>query len=302
LQRELEGLVAGFPGRVGIGVADGGGVVAAVRGEERFSLQSVMKLVVGMAVMDAVDHDGWRVEDAVVVRREDLSLNVQPVAKLVGAEGYRTTVGDLVRRAVVDSDSAATDVLVARLGGPGRVQAFLERKGIRGVRFDRDERHLQTETVGLSWRPEFVDAAALERAIAAVPEEQRDAANRAYQVDVRDTATPRGMAGLLQRLAEGRLLSARSTAFLLEVMRETVTSPDRLKAGVPAGWTIGHKTGSSGTWKGMTVATNDVGILTGPDGRRISVAVFVADTRAPAEERARLMAAVARAVVAHARE
>ena len=297
LRGELVRLTAGFAGRVGIGVADSSGVVC-VRGEERFSLQSVMKLIVGMAAMDAVDGRGWTLDEEVVVRREDLSLYVQPLAKLGTAEGYRTTVGDLVRRAVVDSDSAAADVLVKRLGGPSVVEAFLKRKGIRGVRFDRDEKHLQTEIMGLEWRAEYVDPEALQRAIDAVPEEVRDAAYRRYQVDERDTATPRGMAVLLEKLGQGKLLSAGSTAFLLDVMRGTVTFPDRLKAGVPAGWTIGHKTGSSGSWKGVTAATNDVGILTAPDGSRISVAVFVADTRVPLEERATLMAAAARAVVA----
>jgi beta-lactamase class A len=296
LQRELDQLAAGFPGRVGIGVQDDRGLTAAVRGEERFSLQSVMKLIVAMAVMDAVDRQGWRVEDEVVVRREDLSLYVEPLAKLVTAAGYHTTVGELVRRAVVDSDSAAADILVRRLGGPAKVEDFLKRQEVSGVRFDRDERHLQTEIVGLEWRAEFVDPAVLQQATDAVPEGVRDVAYQRYMVDARDTATPRGMAELLQKLAEGRLLSARSTVFLTAVMRGTVTFPDRLKAGVPAGWTIGHKTGSSGSWKGMTAATNDVGILTAPDGRHVSVAVFVADTRAPLEERAKLMAAVARVV------
>ena len=71
-------------------------------------------------------------------------------------------LGDLVRRAVVDSDSAATDVLVARLGGPPAIQRVLDRLGIGEVRFDRDERRLQTEIHGLVWRPEYVDAARLE--------------------------------------------------------------------------------------------------------------------------------------------
>lgn len=78
----------------------------------------------------------------------------------------------------------------------------------------------------------------------------------------------------------------------------TATFPDRLKAGVPAGWTVGHKTGTSGTWKGVTVATNDVGILTAADGHRIAVAVFVADSTAPDDARARLIADAAAKVAA----
>ena len=112
------------------------------------------------------------------IRKQDLSLYVQPLAKLVGPNGFETTIGDLVRRAVVDSDSAATDILLARLGGPGAVSELLGRKGIQGMRLDRDERHLQTEIAGIKWRPEFVDAALLDKALAAIPAATREAAYR----------------------------------------------------------------------------------------------------------------------------
>ena len=94
---------------------------------------------------------------------------MQPVAKMITSpEGYRTTIGDLVRRGIIDSDSAAADILLAKLGGPAVVQRLLDRHTTpAGVRLDRDERHLQTEIVGLTWKPEFVDADLLRRTIAA---------------------------------------------------------------------------------------------------------------------------------------
>ena len=77
------------------------------------------------------------------------------------------------------------------------------------MRIDRDERHLQTEIFGLEWRPAYVDAKVLDSAIEAVPKARREKAYRAYQGDVRDTATPRGMTALLHRLAQDQILSAR---------------------------------------------------------------------------------------------
>jgi beta-lactamase class A len=210
LQKQMEDATRGFDERIGVCVQDSSRF-SCVNGDERFPLQSVMKLLVAIAVMDAVDRGEWRLTDPVVVRKNDLSLAVQPLAKLVTENGFNTTIDDLVRRAIVDSDSAATDFLVARLGGPRAVQLVLERHHVTDVRFDRDERHLQTEIAGLEWRPQFVDAEVLDRAYAAVPEEKRDAAFRAYQKDPRDTATPRGMTRLLQSFAENRLLSVSST-------------------------------------------------------------------------------------------
>jgi beta-lactamase class A len=106
------------------------------------------------------------------------------------------------------------------------------------------------------------------------------------------------MATLLWSLAQGRLLSPTSTKRLLDIMAQTVTFPDRLKAGVSDGWALAHKTGTSSTWRGVTAATNDVGVLTAPDGTLVTVAVFIADSRAASVDRAALIARIARSTIA----
>jgi beta-lactamase class A len=296
LDKNLAEIARSIPGRIGVCVQSAKGV-SCVRADEPFPLQSVMKLVVGVAVLDAVDRRGWKLDEAVVLHKQDLSLYQQPIAALVGPNGYRTTIGDLVRRAIIDSDSAAVDNLIAKLGGCGVVQEVLRRKGVKGIRVDRNERDLQTEIVGLTWKPEYVDAAVLDKAIAAVPDAKRSASYGAYQKDLRDTATPRGMAAFLLDLAQGKLLSPSSTAFVMQAMKDCATGTDRLKAGVAPGWQLAHKTGTSGSWKGMTAATNDEGVLIAPDGSRIAVAVFVADSPATPEVRAAVIAKIAAAVI-----
>ncbi|HTM47774.1 MAG TPA: class A beta-lactamase [Bryobacteraceae bacterium] len=296
LDREFQKLAAGFDGRVGICAQDRAGAVC-LDGDGRFSLQSVMKLVAAVAVMDAIDAGRMRLNEEVLVRKEDLSVFVQPIAKLVTANGYRTTIGDLIRRAIVDSDSAAVDILIGKLGGPEQVQAFLNSRSIQGLRVDRTEKRLQSEIVGLHWRPEFTDPAVFARAIQSVPEETRDASYSRYQADPRDTSTPKAMADFLYRLAEGKLLSRQSTEFIVTVMHATATFPDRLKAGLARGWKLGHKTGTSGAWKGVTAATNDAGILTSPAGDHVAIVVFIGDSRAASEQKAKLMAAAARAAI-----
>src|SRR5690606_32457238 len=97
-------------------------------------------------------------------------------------------------------------------------QAFLERKGVAGIRLDRDERHLQTEIFGLVWRDEYRDPDRFQADIDAQPAVARDKAFDAYLRDVRDTATPRAMATLLYRLAKGELLDPTSTRWMMETM------------------------------------------------------------------------------------
>jgi hypothetical protein len=66
-----------------------------------------------------VDAGGLHLDEKVVLHRNDLSLAVQPMAKLVWPTGqYTTNISDLVRRAVIDSDSAATDYLFRTLTKP----------------------------------------------------------------------------------------------------------------------------------------------------------------------------------------
>jgi beta-lactamase class A len=276
-------------------VVDAGGV-ACVNGDRPSSMQSVMKLIVALAVLDAVERGELALDEAVTLTRADVSVFVQPIEARLGPSGYSTTIGELVRGAVIASDSMATDWLIARLGGPAAVQAFLERKGVGGIRLDRDERHLQTEIFGLTWRDEYTDPDRLQADIDAQPAAARNAAFSAYRQDIRDTATPRAMATLLHRLARGELLSAASTRWMLATMRETQTFPDRLRAGTAPGWETAHKTGTSNTWNGVTAATNDVGVLTSPAGEPSGVAVFLADSPAAPAARAAAIAAVARIV------
>jgi beta-lactamase class A len=152
----------------------------------------------------------------------------------------------------------------------------------------------------LTWRPEYVDAKILSQAMDALPKDKRRQAYAQYQADPRDTATPLGMASFLSKLAGGDLLSKSSTQFVLKTMRECKTFPDRLKAGAAPGWQLAHKTGTSGSWEDLTAATNDVGILTAPDGWQVAVAVFVADSHRSSAKRAAICK-ISAAVIANFR-
>ena len=78
-------------------------------------------------------------------------------------------------------------------------------------------------------------------------------------------------------------------------MTETPTGPKRIKGMLPPGTVVAHKTGSSGTINGLTRATNDIGIVTLPDGKHLAVAVFVSDTKVGTEASEAVIAKVARA-------
>ncbi|MDE1147650.1 MAG: class A beta-lactamase [Azospirillaceae bacterium] len=299
LQARLDRLAHDFPGRIGIAVRDcATGDTLGVKADERFPEQSVFKLPVAIAVLDLVDRGRLSLDRKITLYPQDMAIYWQPLAANVTAAGWITTLDDLLTRMVAQSDNAATENILRLIGGPAAVQAVLTAKGLDGIRVDRDERHLQTEIIGIQWDDRFVDEEVFHRAIAAVPAATRAAKRDAYLADPRDTAQPAAMARLLDRLAKGELLSPASTKHLLDILNGTTTKPGRLKAGLAPGWSLGHKTGAGSTVQGMALANNDVGLLTAPGGSRYAVAVYVASTRRPEEEADAFIAAVSRAVVA----
>jgi beta-lactamase class A len=81
------------------------------------------------------------------------------------------------------------------------------------------------------------------------------------------------------------------------MMTDSPTGRNRLKAGLTKDWSIAHKTGTGLDVLQTGTATNDVGIISSSNGKRIAIAVFIAGSKAPLEVREKLMANIASAVV-----
>lgn len=91
--------------------------------------------------------------------------------------------------------------------------------------------------------------------------------NSAVPGDPRDTSTPRALGGGYERLLTGDVLATAQRDQLEHWMRGNQTSS--IRAGLPPGWTSADKTGS-----GDYGSTNDVGIVYGPDGRRVLLSIM----------------------------
>ncbi len=142
----------------------------------------------------------------------------------------------LMARMLIHSDNRATDMLMGNLGGPRAIHDWLQSNGITGLRVDRN--------------------------IATLLSDKRDLWDR------RDSSTPQAMVDLLRRIYRAELIKPASRNYLLDLMAQCQTGKNRMKALLPDGTPVEHKTG---TLNGLT---DDVGFITLPDGRRIAVAVF----------------------------
>ncbi|MDZ3830510.1 MAG: class A beta-lactamase [Sphingopyxis sp.] len=298
LEDRIGQLWRSFPGKTGIAVQRIDGEWAfAQRGADLFPQQSVSKLWVTMAVLDAVDQGRISMDQKVRIGPDDLTLFHQPLAARVRAEGAVTmSVRDLVETAITHSDNTANDSLLRTVGGPEAVRRFIRSKDLGAIRFGPGERLLQSGTAGLAWQQAFSVGRSFQQARAALPEATRKAAMDRYLADPVDGASPAAIAAALTRLARGSLLSPQSTEYLLGVMSRTRSGPRRLRGGLPADWKFGHKTGTGQDFKGMTAGYNDIGIATAPDGTRYAIVVLLGDTTASVPARMSLMQAVSGAV------
>lgn len=287
-----------FPGKTGIAVQRIDGEWAlAQRGNELFPQQSVSKLWVTLAVLDAVDSGRLTMDQKVRIGPEDLTLFHQPIAARVQSQGSVTmSVRELIETAITQSDNTANDSLLRTVGGPDAVRRFIDKEDLGAIRFGPGERLLQSGAAGLKWQQSYSIGRNFQAARAALPDSTRKVAMDAYRADPPDGASPAAIARALSRLARGTLLSPESTQYLLGVMSRTKSGPQRLKAGLPPGWTFLHKTGTGQDYRGMTIGYNDIGIATAPDGTRYAIVVMMAEASSPVPARMATMQSVSRAV------
>ena len=298
LETQINELWRSFPGRTGVAVlAIDGDWSLSKRGEELFPQQSVSKLWVAMTVLDQVDRGKLKLDQIVRITRDDLTLFHQPIRARVLANGeINETVLSLLEQSVTTSDCTANDSLLRTVGGPEAVREFIARKGLGKIRFGPGERKLQSGIAGIEWQQEYSIGNRFETERAKLPYDQRKASLDRYLADPVDGASPLAIVKALGELSKGSLLSPASTRMLMALMERTTSGPNRLKAGVPADWRFGHKTGTGQQLASVSTGYNDIGIMTAPDGKLYAVAVMMGDTTSSIPQRMEMMQGVSRAV------
>ncbi|MDB5667595.1 MAG: bla [Alphaproteobacteria bacterium] len=298
LEERIQELGRSFPGEVGLAVRDiETGYVASWNGNRLFPQQSVSKFWVSLTALDAVDRGRLSLDRRVTVTPDDLTLFSQPIAQQIGADGFTTTIRDLMTRAITRSDNTANDFLLWQAGGPEAVRSFISRSGIEGVRFGPGERLLQSQIAGVRWNQAMARRGAFESARNAVPASTRRRLLENYIDDPMDGASPLGLTQGLAMLQRGELLSPASTRHMISTLRATRTGPNRLAGGLAPGWTIGHKTGTGQVFNGTQAGYNDIGIITSPDGRNYALAAMIGRVSVPLGVRMTLMNNLTRAAI-----
>src|SRR5438552_967966 len=211
-------------------------------------------------------HHPWPARRARAAQRRPGLEHSAIVERAHGGSGH-ATARELLEAALVESDNTASDLVLRLSGGPAAVMARLREVGLEGIDVSRSEGQSALDYWGVAAPPPAqwkIAMFARLRAQATVAE-RRAAADR-FLSDPRDAATPEAMATLLGRLQRGELLQAETTTLLLDLLARATTGPGRIKALLPRGALVAHKTGTGGDAGGVNCCTNDAGLVTLPDG------------------------------------
>lgn len=244
-------------GRLGMAILDTHrGIRFGYRSHERFPMCSTFKLLAVGAVLARSDQGKEQLDRVVRFTQNDI-VNYSPATEKRTDTGM--SIRELCAAAIILSDNTAGNLLLQAIGGPSGLTAFARTLGDEATRLDRNEPDL----------------------------------NEALPGDPRDTSTPDNMLSDLHKLVLGDALSATSRSQLTEWLVLNKTGDKRLRAGLPAGWKVGDKTGS-----GARGTTNDLAIVWPPQSGPVLVSVYLTGTTADDDHRNSTIAAVGAAVAA----
>jgi beta-lactamase class A len=258
---EFARIERGIFGRLGVAVHDTAtGRRLEHRAGERFPMCSTFKVVASAALLTRVDAGREKLDRRIRFDAGDL-VTYSPVTKdRVGGDGM--TLAELCEAGITQSDNTAANLLLANIGGPAGMTEYARSLGDAMTRLDRIETELNEGTPG----------------------------------DPRDTTTPAAMTETLRKLVLSDALSPASRGHLTAWLVANKTGDARLRAGVPADWRVGDKTGS-----GDHGTANDIGVLWPPGRAPLVVSVYLTETKASMEDRSAAIAAVARVVTGWAK-
>lgn len=229
------------------------GAQIAHRADERFAFASTNKTMIVLAMLDATDDEDL---DAIIHYDEGDLLEYAPVTSQHVDTGM--SIRDLCKAAIDMSDNTAANLVMDQVGGPAAVESYLRSLGDETISVDRTEPTLNDVRPG----------------------------------ETHDTTTPAAMSLNLERVVRHDGIDVDDSAQLREWMQGNTTGDDKIRAGVPDGWTVADKTGSSSFYD----ISNDVAIVESPSGEPYVITIYTRQLTEDGVSPDNLIAEVARVV------
>ena len=235
-----------------------------INGDKALPMLSVFKFHIALAVLAQVDEGKLNLDQKIFIKKADLLENTwSPILKKYPEGNIEMPLSELLKYTVAQSDNNGCDILLRMLGGTENVQKYFDDLKVKDFTIIADEAKMHQGFEFMYW----------------------------------NTTTTNSANRLLKDFFDGKIVSKKSTDFLLKTMYETNTGTTKIIAQLPAGTPVAHKTGSSGKDKtGLTVAENDIGIITLPNGKHYAISAFVSDSMESEETNTKMIADISKLV------
>ncbi len=229
-------------------------------------MQSVFKLPLGLTILHQVEQGRFTLDQAVPFQKSDLIFPkpYSPLQEKYPEAGVDVRLRDLLDMTVSLSDNTAADMLLRLAGGAKVVDDYIASLDVPGF-------HLQ---------------------------DGEGALHRDHVLQYRNWFESQGAVRLLRVIGDHSPLTPEHTALLLTWMRSS--RAPRLGLDLPEGTMVAHKAGASDVDNGLAAATNDIGLISLPDGGQLAIAVFVTDSKADEPTRCQVIARIGRVVYDYA--
>ena len=232
--------------------------------EKKLPMQSVFKYHIALAVLDLVDQGKLSLDQKVFIKKSELLPNTWSPIREKNPEGnFEMPISELIEYSVAMSDNVGCDVLLRLIGGPKVVNDYIVSKGVKNTQIVYNEELMQS-----AWKNQY-----------------------------ENYTTMKSATKLLKDFYKGKILSKKSTEFLLAVMYRTSTGLNKIVEQLPKYAKVAHKTGSSGkNDAGLTGAENDIAIITLPNGKTYAIAIFVSDSMETWEVNCKMISDISKVV------
>jgi beta-lactamase class A len=262
LEQQLTAICNRAQGSVGVAVIHvESGRAVSVNGNAALPLYSVFKLPLAVTVLKEVEANRLKIDQLVHVTPDEIVPGT-PENTALWLKPVDRTVAQLIEFSISRSDNTSTDKLLQLIGGPAQVTEQMRSLGFNSLN---------------------------------IHSSVKDYVKSRQNVN---TGSAEDLANLLAQLHHGKILQPAQSELLIGDMRGAVTGLRRLRGDLPAGTVVADKTGSGERdAQTQTVkATNDVGLITLPNGRgTLAMAVLLTDSKLADVEQEKLIAELARA-------
>lgn len=263
LRQQLNQIIASKNATVGISIKSiEDKDTLSINGNLKAPMMSVFKFHIALTVLNQVDEGKLSLDQKIFIKKKDLHENTwSPMREDYPEGNMYLTLDKLLRYTVSHSDNNGCNILIKLVGGTKVIQKFINKQGIKDFVIKVNEQQMET------WKNLYVN-----------------------------TTTPLATTELLEKFYKGEILKENTTKYLYQIMVETSRGLTWMKAGLPEGTELAHRTGISGTNdNNLRVAMNDIGIVKLPNGKHFILSVYLKEITETKEDTEKIIADIAKA-------